>query len=168
MRNREICIYLHVQTFTSPYATFQHDPDTKDKRTTPPLPLATHPSTHQPIFKLSRPPAHPPPHPPEMGRRRLYLHAVSPDEEAVAKVKGEVSDLFSVNAQGPVTYVALYDRYTHLLDGTTLTEVQEFIDTCGILKVRRGKAGWVGCGGWQGGREEREEMKNERRMRGGK
>ncbi|XP_047469580.1 dynein axonemal heavy chain 3-like [Penaeus chinensis] len=71
---------------------------------------------------------------PEMGRRRLYLHAVSPDEEAVAKVKGEVSDLFSVNAQGPVTYVALYDRYTHLLDGTTLTEVQEFIDTCGILK----------------------------------
>lgn len=99
-----------------------------------------------------------------MGRRRLYLHAVSPDEEAVAKVKGEVSDLFSVNAQGPVTYVALYDRYTHLLDGTTLTEVQEFIDTCGILKVRRGKAGWVG-----GGRGEERERKrgSERRVRRG-
>lgn len=92
-----------------------------------------------------------------MGRRRLYLHAVSPDEEAVAKVKGEMSDLFSVNAQGPVTYVALYDRYTHLLDGTTLTQVQEFIDTCGILKVRRGTPGWVGGGeGRMEGRKERE------------
>ncbi|XP_069947362.1 dynein axonemal heavy chain 3-like [Cherax quadricarinatus] len=71
---------------------------------------------------------------PEMSRRRLYLHAVSAEEEAVEAVKAEVSALFSANAPGPSTYVAIYHQYTHLLDDTTLNLVQDFIENCGILK----------------------------------
>ncbi|XP_066944541.1 dynein axonemal heavy chain 3-like [Macrobrachium rosenbergii] len=71
---------------------------------------------------------------PEMSRRRLYLQAVSPDEEAVVSVRKEISTIFSVNAPGPVTYAAVYEQYIHLLDGTTATEVQDFIENCGLLK----------------------------------
>lgn len=72
-----------------------------------------------------------------MGERRLYLHAVSAEEEAVKAVKAEVSGLFNVNAPGPSTYVKVYDNYTDLLDDTTLNLVRDFIADCGVLKVSR-------------------------------
>ncbi|XP_071540358.1 dynein axonemal heavy chain 3-like [Panulirus ornatus] len=71
---------------------------------------------------------------PEMSRRRLYLHAVSAEEEAVVAVKAEVTSLFNANGPGPSTYVTIYNQYTHLLDDTTLNIVQDFIKNCGILK----------------------------------
>lgn len=73
----------------------------------------------------------------EMSGRRLYLHAVSAEEEAVEAVKAEVSSLFNVNAPGPSIYVKVYNQYTHLLDDTTQNIVQDFIKNCGILKVNQ-------------------------------
>ena len=72
----------------------------------------------------------------EMSRRKLYLQAVSEGEEAVEAVRAEVSKVFAANAAGPSTYIKLYDQYTHLLDGSTCTAVHDFIDNCGVLKVR--------------------------------
>ncbi|KAK4323557.1 hypothetical protein Pmani_005754 [Petrolisthes manimaculis] len=71
---------------------------------------------------------------PEMSKRRLYLHAVSGEEEAVEAVRQEVSNLFQSNAPGPTTYVTLYAQYTHLLDDNTRTRVHTFIENCGVLK----------------------------------
>ncbi|CAL4098707.1 unnamed protein product, partial [Meganyctiphanes norvegica] len=69
-----------------------------------------------------------------MTRRMMYLHAVSEEEEAVKTIQKQVSELFDTNAEGPVKYVSLYDQYTNLLDGTTHTEVMNFIQECGELK----------------------------------
>lgn len=74
--------------------------------------------------------------PTEMSKRRLYLHAVSGEEEAVEAVRQGISSLFQANAPGPTTYVTLYAQYTHLLDDETRNRVHTFIDNCGVLKVR--------------------------------